>query len=1406
MAALPLTPPQPLVLDQLTNNQNNEWINYKANLELYFTAANITEDKQKAALLLYLGGSELKKIYDTLDPAQKSTYKEAVALLDEHFKEKINLTYERYQFRSLTQNPNENCRSFITRLRSAVSKCEFKKYSDEQAVIDTFIEKVSDNKLRRKLLRDSELNITKLLEITTDAETAEMQASNIEKQTHHEEIETLNKLQFQNGVRKKTFNNPPFKREFYKNNRSDNLLCYGCGQNGHIHGSKECPALGQQCNFCHAYNHFETSCKKKKQNGNTNHNQPTGKKPGKFNKRNFNNALTIESDSDDEYLFCLNKMNDIIIKVDGISVPFLRDSGATINIIDKNNYDRIKQQTNIKLLPTSTKIYPYNSIKPLELKGVFYSNTAYKENHHIAKIYVSANSDAGCILGRTSSTELGVLTLAEEINNIETKNVQIDQIIQEYNELFSGLGCLKNVEVKFDIDETIRPVAQHLRRIPYHVRLKVEKKIKQLIDLDIIEPVTGSTPWISPVIAIPKGEDIRLVVDMRKPNTAIKRSHHPIPTLEELITKFNGCKLFSKIDLNNGYHQIQLHKDSRYITSFVTHEGVFQYKRLVQGVNDAFTIYQYHISQLFKQENLIENICDDILIAGRNEDEHNENVRKCFQILKENNLTVNSKKCIFGVKEIEFYGHVITEKGIKPAVKITEAVKNFTEPKNVKEVQSFLGLINYLGIFINNLSTLTAPLRHLIKKENKWKWGEMEKQAFEKLKNIATSKLCVAHFNPVLETILITDAGKIGLGAILAQKQEDGNIKPISYASRSLSKQEIKYSQTEKEALAIVWACERYHLYLYGKKFTILTDHQPLKILYSDKGKPSPRILRWGLRLQSYLYEIQYIQGKLNPADILSIKPLQTCHEIENETEKYINSLITYSIPKSVSLSEIIEESKKDEKIQKVINCLKDNNWEEEIDTLNEFYKIKSELTYKEGILLRGNQIIIPKSLQKKILSLAHEHHLGITRTKALLREKVWWPRINKQIEEVVLNCIACTAVSRPIIEPMKHNSIPLEKPWSKVHIDLCGPFPNGTYALGIIDSCSRFPDIYLTRNITSVSIIKYLKQCFSTHGYPSTIVTDNASNFTSIDISEFCEMYSINHHKATPYWPQANSEIERFYETLSKFVKTLTAEGRNWEHEIFDFLLTYRNTPHSTTNVSPAQLLMNKQLRDKIPFIDNKKSKMFNEVVKRDQMKKEKHKEYYDNRNHVKENNIQVGDNVLMKNRKKGKLETRFEIQPCKVIKVKGTSITVAKNGKEYVRNSSEFKKLRNANNEQNIHEDDEDESYSNDTEILQRNEQSTNEENQIEEDEEENDSILSEETLNADQARKHKNEKKYPVRNQKIKFKRSDTNTWEEGTVMYGQPKKKGMYSNWINIAKEEGGEVCINWDYVENWSEID
>ena len=394
-------------------------------------------------------------------------------------------------------------------------------------------------------------------------------------------------------------------------------------------------------------------------------------------------------------------------------------------------------------------------------------------------------------------------------------------IVDKHDTVFRGVGRLKDYQLKIHIDPEVTPVAQPQRRVPFHVRKDVEKKLQELQDLDIIEDVEGPTPWVSPLVAVPKSSgDVRVCVDMRRANEAVIRERHPIPTLEETLAALNGAAVFSKLDLRWGYHQVELHPESRALTTFSTHKGLERYKRLIFGLSSAPQMYQYVIQQTLQGIPGARNISDDIIVFGSDQERHDKNLDQTLSRLESKGLTLNREKCIFSVPELVFFGFKISANGISPDDKKVEAVRNARPPTTAAEVRSFLGLVNYCARFIPNFATLAEPLRQLTRSDSEWVWGEIQQDAFDRLRAALTSDCVVAHYDQSADTELKVDASPVGLGAILLQRS-NGTVRPVAYASRTLTDVERRYSQTEKEALAVVWACERFHIYLYGKPFTL---------------------------------------------------------------------------------------------------------------------------------------------------------------------------------------------------------------------------------------------------------------------------------------------------------------------------------------------------------------------------------------------------------------------------------------------------------------------------------------------------------------------------------------------------------------------------------------------------------
>ncbi|XP_063626451.1 uncharacterized protein K02A2.6-like [Cydia splendana] len=801
--------------------------------------------------------------------------------------------------------------------------------------------------------------------------------------------------------------------------------------------------------------------------------------------------------------------------------------------------------------------------------------------------------------------------------------------------------------VEIPIDQNVQPVSQPYRRIPLPLEQKVENKIQDLLARDIIEEVNGPSRWVSPMVPIIKENgDLRLCVDMRRANTAILRENHPLPCMDKLLPEIGKAKYFSKLDIKDAFHQLELHPDCRHITTFITAKGLYQYKRLMFGISCAPEIFQKVLEKLLVKCDGVLNFIDDILVFGDNEEQHDMRLAMVLEVLKENDILLNEQK-------VHFLGHELSPSGVKPLPKYMESISNFRLPATIEELQSFLGLVNYVNKWLPNLATRTEPLKELLRKKLGKKadikpyWTSEQDRAFTELKEALSKIQSLGYYDINDKTQVIADASPVGLGAILIQTDSNGP-RIIAYGNRTLTDCERKYSQTEKEALALVWSVEHFNIFLFGKKFDLITDHKPLEILFGLKSKPCARIERWVLRLQSYDYNVTYRPGKVNIADPLS----RLCKLIDAQSkggDEHIHQIVEQARPHATSMSAIIEASVNDEEVRGVKKGVYEKEWNETVKG----YKIfENELCFYGDILLRGNRIVIPQKLRKGVLDAAHEGHPGIVAMKGRLRSKVWWPRIDKDAENLVKSCKSCTLVGLPNPPtPLKRRELPLA-PWVDVAMDLLGPLPNNDYLLVVVDYYSRYKEVKISKIVTSCQIIKLLKEIFSRLGYPVSITVDNGRQFVSEEFRSFCEECNIIVHNTVPYWPQMNGEVERQNRDIMKRLKISHLEKKDIKESLMEYLLMYNSTPHSSTDKSPSELFFRRQNRDKIPSIDRFESTTVDLGVReRDKIQKEKGKEYADKRRGATESSLAEGDKVYVKNMDKGhKLSSNYNPTPYTV------------------------------------------------------------------------------------------------------------------------------------------------------------
>ena len=962
----------------------------------------------------------------------------------------------------------------------------------------------------------------------------------------------------------------------------------------------------------------------------------------------------------------------ISVMIGGIEIPMIIDSGSTSYIVDRETWEYLKKQgMECRNQKRSEDTYAYGSKEALSVAGLFWTKVEYQENRLDEVEFVVIEGKGQSLLSCETAIQLGVLKI---VRNIEGDTSNADAIIEEYQDVFEGIGKLKDYQLKIPIDNDVEPVVQATRRVPFNLRDKLSQKLDELEAKDIIERVDGPTTWVSPVVIVPKPNgDIRLCLDMRQANSAVKRVRHPIPTVDEVLQEMNESKVFSKLDISMAYHQLELSEDSRDITTFTTHKGLYRYKKLVFGVSCASEMYQNVMQQVLSGCEGVQNIMDDIIVHSKDNEEHKKHLERVLSVLRERGLTLNKDKCQFFMSKLVFMGHELSDRGIGPTDAKVEAVKNAREPQNASEVRSYLGLVNYSARFIPDLATVAAPLRELTKKNARFKWGSQEQSAFDELKKRLSSAETLGYYDKNAPTTVIVDASPVGLGAILVQEQND-EYRVISYASRSLSQVERRYSQTEREALAIVWGCERFSVYLIGLEFELLTDHKALECIYGKKSKPCARIERWVLRLQPYTFKVTYIPGSKNVADSLSRLLDSKYERAENEySDEYVKFIAREATPTAMTTREIEEESARDGEIGALRECLLTGKWHKLEH--KEYLPIRSELCAIGQLILRGTRIVIPENLREHVLELAHLGHPGIVAMKGSLRTKVWWPGIDKQVEQFCKSCYGCQLVGKPCKpEPMTRTELP-SGPWQDLAMDVLGPLPSGDTILILIDYYSRYFEVEVTKSITSEKINAVMSKWFVTHGLPMSIRTDNAAYFTSEKFRNYMKVNGITHRRNTPLWPQANGEIERQNRSILKRIQISQAEGRNWKHDIDDYLVMYRSTPHSTTGRSPAELLFGRKIRTKLPDLNYYETQYLN-VRDVDAEKKGKGKLYGDSRRGASENDISVGDRVLLKQNRENKLDTVFHPNPHIVREKKGNSVVVESNeGVQYRRNVTHVK-----------------------------------------------------------------------------------------------------------------------------------
>ena len=536
-------------------------------------------------------------------------------------------------------------------------------------------------------------------------------------------------------------------------------------------------------------------------------------------------------------------------------------------------------------------------------------------------------------------------------------------------------------------------------------------------------------------------------------------------------------------------------------------------------------------------------------------------------------------KLQFKLSAVKYMGNIVTSSGLKPCPEKTAAIYNMPAPEDKTALQRLLGMIRYLAQFIPNESSLTAPLRNLLKKDAPWHWEHEHEAALNQLKEALMQPTVLAYYDVKKPVLIQTDASQYGLGSCLLQEG-----RPIAYASRALTSAETNYSQIEKELLAICFACSKFHHYTYGQDVEVHTDHRPLEIIFKKPlGKAAPRLQRMLLQLQRYSLDVKFVPGKLMyVADTLSraFVPGDPKHGAAEDIEVMVHSLAR-SLPISDDKRALFTKTTLEDPNMQQLHDVIQQGWPNSIKgvqaQLRPYWNVRDELHIAEDLIFRGQQLVVPTQLRPYMLSLIHESHLGTEKCKTRARQVVYWPKMSTDIENTVGECEICQSMrASQQKEPLIPHELPI-RPWQKLAADIM-TISSVDY-LVVVDYFSKYPEIAKLEKKTAQTVIVHLKSIMARHGIPEQLCSDNMP-FASAEFRRFAQEWDIKLITSSPTYAQSNSQGERAVQT----VKRLITKAQKDRKDPYIALLEYRNAPVSGTQYSPAQMLMSRMLRDRLP------------------------------------------------------------------------------------------------------------------------------------------------------------------------------------------------------------------------------
>lgn len=785
---------------------------------------------------------------------------------------------------------------------------------------------------------------------------------------------------------------------------------------------------------------------------------------------------------------------------------------------------------------------------------------------------------------------------------------QLSQLVDSYKDIFSygeyDLGSTDLVHHEINTGPN-PPFKQQLRPQPRARLPVIDNLLEDMQSQGVIEPCQSE--WASNIVLVTKKDgSIRFCVDYRKLNSLTQKDAYPLPRIDTCLDTLSGAVWFSTFDLRSGFHQVKVHPRDVNKTTFTCHRGTFRFPRMPFGLCNAPATFQRLMDTVLMGLNF--DIClaylDDIIVYSRDLSSHMDRLEKLFQRLREANLKLKPSKCSILQKRVAFLGYCVSGNGIATDPTKIEAVRDWPTPSNLRQCRSFVGLCQYYRRFVPNFSAIAAPLHALTKKGAPFVWSIECQTAFEQLKDALIGADVLALPSDEGLYILDCDASDKAIGAVLSQIQ-DGEERPICYASQLYDKHQQNYNVTRKELLAMVTFVKKFRQYLLGRHFLIRTDHAALQWLRRTP-EPIGQQARWLEILEEFDFRVEHRAGSLhNNADSMSRRVAATHAQPADSSQPASADPSTERVdridwptaqqndPTVGEIYRLIRTGTPRPSPESVSDC------SAEMKSLCAQYD-RLRIT-ENGILCRtffhtdtgttSDQIIVPHALRREITDDLHRGlnggHLGHRRSKLLLQKRFFWPGWSTDVQLAKRRCDQCAKFQRP--RPHRQGNLqPMltGEPWERLGIDVTGPHPTSSkgnvYILTVIDHFTKWVELMPMRNQEASTIARLLvDRVFCVHGCPLQILTDQGANFQSNLFQELCKIMAIDKIRTSPYKPSTNGNIERFHGTMHSMIAKLVSENhRDWDEKLPTVAFAYRTSVQESTHFTPYFLMYGREAR----------------------------------------------------------------------------------------------------------------------------------------------------------------------------------------------------------------------------------